>query len=72
MHTDCGLSLDGMYLMTNSQNCTCQQSSVNCQDQRVCMKGSIAAFARSKATMELYLETEFRPIQYWHPSHLPW
>ena len=25
----------GMYLMTNSRNCTCQQSSVNCRDQWV-------------------------------------
>ncbi len=27
--------------MTNSQNCTCQQSSENCWDQCVCMIGSM-------------------------------
>jgi len=31
--------LSGMYPMTNSRNCTCQQSSVNCQDQCVRMIG---------------------------------
>jgi len=33
--------LSGLNPMTNSRNCTCQQSSVNCRDQCVRMKGSM-------------------------------
>ena len=33
--------LSGMNPMTNSRNCTCQQSSVNCRDQCVCTKVSV-------------------------------
>ena len=38
-HCGC-VFLAGMNPMTNSRNCTCQQSSVNCRDQCVCTKVS--------------------------------
>ena len=46
--------LSGMILMTNSRNCTCQQSSVNRRDQCVCTKVSVHNNTLKKIASRLF------------------
>ena len=54
--------LSGMYPKTNSRNCTCQQSSVNRRDQRVCMTGSMQDMSANMHEFRVYLPSRQVPF----------
>ena len=49
------LFLSGMYPMTNSRNCTCQQSSVNCRDQCVRMIESMQSMSANMHEFRMHV-----------------
>ena len=53
-----------MFSMTDPRNCSCQESSVNCQDQRVWMIGSMPNMLAGMHEFHMHVGSGM--LQQWH------